>query len=129
MIGLRGAATTPAHYYSSMRDGERFYDVDGLELADREAARAEAIGLACDLVRLAHDRRDRSGWAIRATYEGHDLALRRSRKPPAGAEQTLLLRRDDGPGEPGRSCRPRPAAAAGSICAAANLTAPAARPT
>jgi hypothetical protein len=75
MIGLRGAASTMAHYYFSIRNGKRFDDVDGLELADLEAARAEAISFARDLMRLDYDRRDWSGWAIRVTDEAHNLVL------------------------------------------------------
>jgi hypothetical protein len=64
-----------ARYYFSIRNGERFEDVDGLELSDVEAARAEALGLARDLMRLRNDRKDWSGWSIRVTDEQHAFVL------------------------------------------------------
>jgi hypothetical protein len=54
-------------YYFSIANGRTFDDVDGLDLRDVAAARAEAIGFARDLMRMAPERPDWSNWAIRVT--------------------------------------------------------------
>lgn len=56
-------------YYFSLANHRPFTDVDGLELPDVEAARAEAIGFASDLMRLEPGRRDWSDWVVRVTDE------------------------------------------------------------
>jgi uncharacterized protein DUF6894 len=53
------------HYYFSIANGRTFDDVDGLDLHDAAAARAEAVGFARDLMRMEPERRDWSRWAIR----------------------------------------------------------------
>jgi hypothetical protein len=65
-----GASPMP-RYYFSVANGRSFNDVDGLELQDIAAARAEAIGFARDLMRLEPERRDWSDWVVRVTDEGH----------------------------------------------------------
>jgi hypothetical protein len=57
-------------FYFSLANGRSFNDVDGLELPDVEAARAEAIGFASDLMRMEPERRDWPAWVIRVTDEG-----------------------------------------------------------
>ena len=57
-------------YYFSIANDRSFNDVDGLELPDIAAARAEAIGFASDLMRLDPERRDWSDWVVRVTDEG-----------------------------------------------------------
>jgi hypothetical protein len=57
-------------YYFSIANGRSFNDVDGLELQDIAAARAEAIGFASDLMRMEPERRDWSDWVVRVTDEG-----------------------------------------------------------
>jgi hypothetical protein len=57
-------------YYFSIANGRSFDDVDGLELPDIAAARAEAIGFASDLMRMEPERRDWSAWVVRVTDEG-----------------------------------------------------------
>ncbi len=54
-------------YYFSLANGRVFNDVDGLELPDLVAARAEAIGFARDLMRLEPERRDWARWTVRVT--------------------------------------------------------------
>jgi hypothetical protein len=54
-------------YYFSLANGRRFDDVDGLELPDMAAVRAEAVGFARDLMRLEVERRDWSHWSVRVT--------------------------------------------------------------
>jgi hypothetical protein len=56
-------------YYFSLANGRVFNDVDGLELPDLIAARAEAIGFARDLMRLEPERRDWARWTVRVTDE------------------------------------------------------------
>jgi hypothetical protein len=54
-------------YFFNIANGRSFDDVDGLELPDIAAARAEAMGFARDLMRLEPERRDWSRWAVRVT--------------------------------------------------------------
>jgi hypothetical protein len=54
-------------FYFSLVNGRKFDDVDGLDLPDIEAARAEALGFALDLMRLEPQRRDWSRWLVRVT--------------------------------------------------------------
>ena len=75
MTLLSQTASIMAGYFFSIRNGKPFNDIDGLELADLRAVRAEAIGLARDLMRLDYGRRDWSGWAIRVTDDAHHLVL------------------------------------------------------
>ena len=56
-------------YYFSLANHRLFTDVDGLELPDIEAARAEAIGFASDLMRLEPERRDWSNCVVQVTDE------------------------------------------------------------
>ncbi|HEY8009250.1 MAG TPA: hypothetical protein VIE66_21300 [Methylocella sp.] len=58
-------------YFFSIIGGRPFNDIDGLELPDIEAARAEAIGLARDLMRMEPERQDWSSWSIHVTDEKH----------------------------------------------------------
>jgi hypothetical protein len=62
-------------YYFSLANGRSFNDVDGLDLPDLTAARAEAIGFARDLMRLEPERRDWSNWRVRVTDEDQQLVL------------------------------------------------------
>jgi hypothetical protein len=54
-------------YYFSLTNGRSFNDVDGLELPGADAARAEAIGFAQDLMRMEPGRRDWTGWTVHVT--------------------------------------------------------------
>ena len=69
MKGLSPQTTDMPRYYFSIRNGEPFDDVDGLELSGPPAARDEAIGFARDLMRLGPIRRDWSRWSIHVTDE------------------------------------------------------------
>jgi hypothetical protein len=70
LIGFNEGASPMPRYYFSIASGRSFNDVDGLELPDIAAARAEAIGFASDLMRMEPERRDWSGWVVRVTDEG-----------------------------------------------------------
>ncbi|HEY8006959.1 MAG TPA: hypothetical protein VIE66_09240 [Methylocella sp.] len=59
-------------YFFSIIGGRPFNDIDGLELPDIEAARVEAKGLACDLMRIEPERQDWSSWSIHVTNENHE---------------------------------------------------------
>jgi hypothetical protein len=68
-------------YYFSLANGRVFNDVDGLELPDLVAARAEAIGFARDLMRLEPERRDWARWTVRVrTIIGSPCSICRLRK-------------------------------------------------
>jgi hypothetical protein len=67
MNHLNEGASPMPRYYFSVANGRSFNDVDGLELQDIAAARAEAIGFASDLMRMEPERRDWSGWIVRVT--------------------------------------------------------------
>jgi hypothetical protein len=54
-------------YYFSITNCRPFDDVDGLVLPDLAAAREEASGFACDLMRIKPSRRDWLGWVVRVT--------------------------------------------------------------
>jgi hypothetical protein len=54
-------------YYFSITSERPFDDVDGLELPDLAAAREEAGGFACDLMRMEPDRCGWLGWSVRVT--------------------------------------------------------------
>jgi len=54
-------------YYFNIARGRRFDDVDGLELEDVAAARAEAAAFANDLMRMGPERRDWSKWVVCVT--------------------------------------------------------------
>ncbi len=69
MTSLSELVSSMARYYFSLRNGRHFDDIDGLELVDLNAARAEAVGFARDLMRLDYDRRDWSQWIVRVTDE------------------------------------------------------------
>ena len=62
-------------YFFSIIGGRPFNDIDGLELPDIEAARAEANGLARDLMRMEPERQDWSSWAIQVTDEKHKVII------------------------------------------------------
>ncbi|MGA2043198.1 MAG: hypothetical protein ABSG83_07470 [Roseiarcus sp.] len=62
-------------YYFSIANGQRFDDIDGLELPDLEAVRAEAAGFARDLMRLETERRDWSHWSVRVTDDNQNTVL------------------------------------------------------
>ena len=64
-----------SRFYFHIRNGRPFDDVDGLELADVGAARAEAVALARDIMRLEPLQQDWSKWAIHVTDEHDDLVL------------------------------------------------------
>jgi hypothetical protein len=58
-------------YYFSLINGRTFDDVDGLEMPDLAAARAEAIGFAKDMMRLEPEQ----NWlksSVRVTDEEHN---------------------------------------------------------
>jgi hypothetical protein len=59
-------------YYFSVVNHRSFDDVEGLELPDVTAARAEAIGFAGDFMRMEPDRRDWSDWVVRVTDEARN---------------------------------------------------------
>jgi hypothetical protein len=61
-------------YYFNLAN-RSFNDVDGLELQDAWAARAEAIGFARDLMRMEPERRDWSSWVVRVTDEDKKSVL------------------------------------------------------
>jgi hypothetical protein len=63
-------------YYFSLKNGRPFDDVDGLELPDIEAARAEAIGFARDIMRMEYDRRDWSAWVVCVTDDARECILK-----------------------------------------------------
>jgi len=63
-------------YYFSITNGRSFNDTDGLELPDLEAARAEAIGFASDLMRMEPTRQDWSSWAIEVMDETRRVVLK-----------------------------------------------------
>jgi hypothetical protein len=60
-------------YYFSIINGRSFDDVDGLDLHDAAAARAEAAGFASDLMRMEPERRDWSKWVIRVADDDRRL--------------------------------------------------------
>jgi hypothetical protein len=63
-------------YYFSIANQPPFNDIDGLELPDVAAVRAEAIGLARDLMRLSlHTRGGWSHGAIRVTDDDQRVVL------------------------------------------------------
>jgi hypothetical protein len=59
-------------YYFSLTNCRSFDDTDGLDLPDLTAAREEAGGFACDLMRMEPDRRDWLGWVVRVTGENRE---------------------------------------------------------
>ncbi len=67
MMTLSPAAFVMSHYFFSILGGQPFNDIDGLDLPDVIAARAEAAGFARDVMRLDHDRSDWSGWTVHVT--------------------------------------------------------------
>jgi hypothetical protein len=58
----------PRYYFSIMSD-RPFDDADGLDLPDLAAAREEARGFACDLMRMEPGRRNWFSWSVRVTGE------------------------------------------------------------
>jgi len=62
-------------YYFSIANGRDFNDVDGLELPNMAAVRAEAAGFARDLMRLEAERRDWSHWSVRVTDDDQNQVL------------------------------------------------------
>jgi hypothetical protein len=62
-------------FYFSLANGRLFKDVDGLELPDLTAVRAEAIGFARDVMRLDPERRDWAHWTVRVTDEDQQPVL------------------------------------------------------
>jgi hypothetical protein len=75
MMPLSQLASSMARYYFSLRNGRLFDDIDGLELPDIAAVRAEAVAFARDLMRLDYDRRDWSQWIVRVTDENHNVVF------------------------------------------------------
>jgi uncharacterized protein DUF6894 len=63
-------------YYFSLKNERPFQDVDGLELADFDAARTEAVGFARDLIRMQPERRDWSACVVCVTDEAHQPVLK-----------------------------------------------------
>jgi len=62
-------------YYFNLENERPFHDVDGLELPDVDAVRAEAVAFARDLMRLAPERRDWSHWAVCVTDDAQKPAF------------------------------------------------------
>ena len=59
-------------YYFSLTNCRPFEDTDGLDLPDLAAAREEANGFACDMMRLEPGRRDWLDWAVRVTDQNRE---------------------------------------------------------
>jgi hypothetical protein len=76
-------------YYFSIANGRSFDDVDGLELLNADAARAEAVGFARDFMRMEPERRDCSSWTVRVTDEDQksvfDLAFVEAASRPSNS--------------------------------------------
>jgi hypothetical protein len=64
-----------SRYYFNLRNGQIFDDVDGLDLPDIDAVRAEAVGFARDLMRLHPERRDWSKWIVCVTDDVQKTVL------------------------------------------------------
>jgi hypothetical protein len=62
-------------YYFNIVDGRRFDDAEGLELPDTAAARAEAVAIARDLMRIDPTRTDWSEWLVQVTNEHRQIAF------------------------------------------------------
>jgi hypothetical protein len=62
-------------YYFDIADGGRFDDADGLELRDVAAARAEALAVARDLMRIGPTRMDWSRWVVRVADARGEVIL------------------------------------------------------
>jgi hypothetical protein len=67
--------TLMPRYYFSITNGRPFKDIDGLELPDLDAARAEAIGFARDLMRTELAQDAWSSWTVRVTDGMHEVVL------------------------------------------------------
>ena len=72
---MHPGAIAMSRYYFSLSNGRPFQDVDGLELADLDAARDEATGFARDVMRMEPNRRNWSGWVVHVTDENREAVF------------------------------------------------------
>jgi hypothetical protein len=66
---------TMPRYYFSLKNGQPFDDVDGLELPNFDAVREEAVGFARDMMRMEPGRTDWTGWIVRVTDEAQQCVF------------------------------------------------------